>query len=348
MPHLDAGAAAGDPAAMTIEQTGGEPRPSGYTIDGVRWEEPRGPHLPDPLIRQPRLMWPFLAFALLLAFQAAARLEQASTSVAMTAELILRSILIAVPPVSIPLLGVAWFRRRPTPTIRDAMSVAVALLAGAEGMRFVSPWVVDWLANLDIHQVSDFATLRLASIWSTLAAAVSILGGLFVLRAVQQARRRPDSERQRSAFLLLGIATVVIVAVQVWFVWTAAVPDDGTGFGTNLTALAISCVSITITAILAAVLLGGVLAGETPRIAWQLGALAYAVQIGGLLINSLALLAGGALQSFFELYQWSILVTFAVGAVALVAAVALGLPPVEMPDPTGSAVGEEPRTPPPE
>jgi hypothetical protein len=330
---------------MTIEQTGDDARPSGHTIDGVPWEEPRGPHLPDLLTRQPGLMWPFLALALLLAFQAAARLEQTSTSLAMTADLVLRSVLAAVPLVSIPLLGVAWFRRRPTPTMRESMSIAVTLLAVSQLMRFASPWVIDGLTGPGVADVGDVASIRLGAISSTLAAGVSILGDLFLLRAVLQARGLPDSERQRPVLLALAIATIAILAIQVWFVATAAAPDDGSGFSTNLTALVTSCVSITITAVLAAVLLSGALAGETPRTAWRLGAVAYALQIGGLLISSGAFLVGAAVQSFFALYEWSILAIFAVGAIALVAAVALGLPPVDGARPPGSGVSDEPGVP---
>jgi hypothetical protein len=38
--------------------------PTGHTIDGTPWEEPRGPHLPDRLTAIPLLCWPFIALAI--------------------------------------------------------------------------------------------------------------------------------------------------------------------------------------------------------------------------------------------------------------------------------------------
>ena len=42
--------------------------PTGHTIDGTPWEEPRPPHLPDPVVhvarRIPLAAWAFLAIAI--------------------------------------------------------------------------------------------------------------------------------------------------------------------------------------------------------------------------------------------------------------------------------------------
>ena len=307
-------------------------RPSGYTIDGVPWEEPRGPHLPDLLAGQPRLIWPFLVLALLIVVQAAARLAHASN--ALTADGVVRSVLATVAPVSVPLLGVAWFRRRPAPAIVDPMSIAVTLLALSQLLRFASQWAVDWLASSMFGSDSTFASIRASGTWSTLAAAVSLLGSLYFLRAIRRARRSPDSALQRPVLLAVAVAAVVTVTLNVWFVWMSAIPGDDAVFPPALRGLLFSWISVTIAAAVAAALLSGAIAGESPRIGWRLGALAYCVELGGLLLASLTVLQPQALQSLpwlFELYQWSFTTISTVAAVALLAAVALGLPPVAEP-----------------
>ena len=56
--RLDVAAAADDAAAMT--------EPTGQTVDGTPWEEPRPPHLPDRVMRVHPIAWLFVALAVVV------------------------------------------------------------------------------------------------------------------------------------------------------------------------------------------------------------------------------------------------------------------------------------------
>jgi hypothetical protein len=323
---------------MAMDQTDGE-RPSGYTIDGTPWEEPRGPHLPGVITRLPMFVWPFLALAALIGAQDVARVANLPSA---TTEVVIRSGIGAIPPVATVLLGAAWFWRLGDRTLRSPMAAGVTLLALSEGMRFASSWVIESATSLGGSGDDPFETFRWGGIWSTLEGVVSVVAILCLFKAFAGARRRPAAPGQRAATTVVALLAIAAIGVQLWYAWTVAGYSDNLVFPTNLSASLLAIVSVVASAVVTAVLVAGALAGEAPVIAWRLGAIGFLLPWLTSILGWLAIAGGSSFQDFFVPYQWVLIIVLSIGAIALLAAVALGLPPVEpIPDTPRSASAAE-------
>lgn len=303
-------------------------RPSGYTIDGVPWEEPRGPHLPDGIIRQPVLVWPFLALAALIAGRDVIQIARLSP---LSADDVLRTVLGAIPAVTTVLLGAAWFRRHPHPDLRSSMATAVTLLAVAAAMRLAAPWVLDTASSFAAADDDPFGSIRWSGAWSAVVGAVVVLADVAFVAAFRDARRRPADPRERPATIVVGAIAILTMVLEIWSTSRLITSAAGSGSTDDQTAillsgLLLSLVFVVVTAAVAVQLLGGALAGEAPVFAWRLGAIGFLVDLGATTLAILAAVIGPQTEAFFVPFQWALVTIEAIGALALLAAILLGLP----------------------
>jgi hypothetical protein len=310
---------------MAIEQTDDQ-RPSGYTTDGVPWEEPRGPHLPDVLTRQPVLVWPFLALAALIAAQTVA---EVANDASLTADIAIRSVLSAIPPIATALLGAAWFRRQPDPTLRSAMAIGVTLLALNTAMRLASSWLLASADSIFATPDDPFRTGGLNGIWSSIEGTVFILASVCLLRAFAVARRQPDAPSQRAVTMGVAALAVAAIGAQLWFTLTSVDATGDTLFASNVSATLLSVVALVTSVVVTAQLVAGARAGEAPLIAWRLGALGFFLPWLTSLLGWLVVAVRPSFQDFFVPYVWSVETIGALAALAFLGAVALGLASVE-------------------
>ena len=315
-----------------------ETEPTGRTIDGIPWEEPRPPHLPDTLTRVPR--WVFV-FVLLAGVQVVAAwldwVAQGDLRGPSAVEFLVRQWL---PGVCASLLGAALFYRHPDAHRRLPMlTMGVVLLAVA---ALVAIYPID-RAVMDATPV-DETNFASAFLWHGFYRAaitvVNIFGLLYLARGLAEARRFADVVSGRA----VGIAFIALVAVaSVVSLAPYFTTPDAADLLTpvNVVSLILAKIDTLAWLYLFVVALGGWLAGERPRIGWLLVTLAGVIEVFFqlvLVVSGFVDLSQGGF--FLSLLTWLAVARFTF----LLAAFALGLPSTATADPpaatrSGSGAG---------
>ncbi len=322
--------------------------PTGHTIDGAPWEEPRSPHLPDRLTSMTPWVLPFVLVA---AYQVWLMWDGQPTEGNLAGRLgywvdALRFQFMAIAPV---LFGVALFIRHPDARSRlpQVATGAFALLL-QQVMRLLEPTLSPVFVALtpESNELSFYSPA--AEAYGLLTTVVGVFGIAWLARGLSAARRFEDAVRVTPIAILLvagavGSSALSLMALIGVEVFGPPVLIAGTVLVNLLATLA--------WAYLFVVALSGWLAREEPRVAWALAAVGAGLALTlrlvapvmefvpapqDLLIRAIDLLALGAL----------------IGFVLLVVAFAMGLPSTEsvadapdpMPDPPavtprGSAAG---------
>jgi hypothetical protein len=307
---------------MTNELTP-DREPTGYTIDGVPWDEPRGPHLPDMVTRLPILVWPFVALAALIGYRAVGMITGDPTR---DTGVILESGLAAIPSVVTPLLGAAYFATHRGIAFRAALGIGLALLAVGEAMRVVETSVLDFLGSLLPSSGDAFADIERTSLYFTFVAAVGIAGYVCLLRGLRSARQRPNAPGQRGVTLVV-FGVVAVTAVLGFQSTAVASPgDDGTFLAINLRTWLLNAVYLVATAAVTAELLAGARAAERPALAWRLAAAALTLilvaQVPSWVIYSL----GSESISLIPAMSWTLVIVEAIAFITWLGEFLLGLP----------------------
>ena len=296
--------------------------PTGRTIDGIPWEEPRPPHLPDALTRVSPWVMPFVLLAGVQVV--AAWLDWAAQGDLRDPNAVELIVVQWLPGVCASLLGAALFYRHPDAHRRLPMLVVgVVLLTLAALVRLASDPVGEALvaAAPPDDEGWIFASY---GIYSAAITVVSIFGVVFMARGLAGARRFADVVSGR----VLGIVAVAVVAVAslVSLVWVFGQYDRELLTPINVVSLVLAKIDALAWAYLLVIAFGGWLAGERPRIGWLLVALAAIIDLIFLLVlaaNGLVDLSGGGflllMLSWLGIARW----------VFLLAAFALGLPSME-------------------
>jgi hypothetical protein len=111
------------------------------------WEEPRGPHLPDTLTRVPLAVWPFVAFAIALAY---ITVDRNWTGRIVDQPALPSFVLSLIPIVAMPLAGAALFLRHPHAWSRHRpVALAVILLTAQTVVQVATPIAFDLIAPSD-------------------------------------------------------------------------------------------------------------------------------------------------------------------------------------------------------
>ncbi len=292
------------------------------------WEEPRGPHLPDALVRVPAPVWPLL---LVTALTLWIHVERARAPGILTPTDLLFAALAAVAPVVASLIGVALFLRHPDAWSRWPMLVVgVLLLAAGQALELVAPVVRPWLEGLAPGDSDQLLPGPLSFALSTLPTLVEAFALLYLAHGLARAAIGIEPWRDRGVIALtLGVGLVPpIVSVATVFVgW-----DD---FSTPLPYLAVSLAAQTFLWLaapwLAVVLIVGARAGERPVAGWWAPAVGMGLRMVAtavIAIMSLVQLAGGAIEPV----PWSMALgnalslAIVLGWILLLVGFALGLP----------------------
>jgi hypothetical protein len=306
--------------------------PTGRTIDGIPWEEPRPPHLPDVVTRVSPWVFPFV---LLAGAQVVAAWLDWAGQMDLRVPHAVEFIVGRWPPgVCASLLGAALFYRHRNAHRRLPMLVVgVVLLALAALMRLASDPVGDALmaAMPPDDEGWIFASY---GIYSAAITVLSIFGVVYMARGLAGARRSADVVSGR----VLGIVAVAVVAVVslVSLAWVFGQFDRELLTPVNIVSLVLDKIHTFAWAYLFVIAFGGWLAGERPRIGWLLVALASIIDLIFLVVlaaNGFVDLSGGGVLlltlSWLGTARW----------VFLLAAFVLGLPSMEVARVTDEAEG---------
>jgi hypothetical protein len=304
--------------------------PTGHTIDGMPWEEARGPHLPDRLTRVPILVWPFVILAVVQIV--AIVLED---WMAMTADPGGVALNYGA-RIAASLLGAALFLRHPD-AVRTlpilvlgvtlmAVEQVIGVLSVALGPLFAESWIVP---------TDDTTTYVGASVFSIVRSAIGMLAVLSLALGLAAARRIEGGVDRPVLVVLIGGSIVVAVASDIGFrlLTSESVIVSPIAY---VASVVVGLASLLATSYLVAVALAGWLAGERPSIGWALAAASGSVTI--------AIVAAFALVSLIQPRDLGPLLTvfsiaIAASPVLLLVAFAIGLPSTEpdaTPDPPGA------------
>jgi hypothetical protein len=272
--------------------------PVGRTIDGTPWEEPRGPHLPDPLTRGaagiPPISWLFIALAVVAGIW---RVVRWGFDAALPID-ILTTVLGIVPEVAPFLFGAALFVRH-----RDAWSTHRTLVSGIVLLCLVElvaaiPTLAGGLV-LETDGETGGMTVRLAL--SSLAPGVLTLIGLVGLgRGLSHARTQGVATLPRAWMVVILTAGIVLTIgsayVSSFYLSSSALALDGLTLAYLVVSTVVGIAVVWAWAYMAAVTMGGRLGGDRPIGAWRFAAIgplailaAYAVQLGGYSLIGLTL-----------------------------------------------------------
>ncbi|MEA2578994.1 MAG: hypothetical protein QOD78_2582 [Chloroflexota bacterium] len=297
--------------------------PTGHTIDGTPWEEPRPPHPPDALTRVSPWLLPFAAVAayqLWLLWVAQPRESGPGFNIQYWLDARRQ-----IPAIAISLIGLALFIRH-----RDARSAMPQLVSGAflllaqRVMLLLVPTLDPFFLSLT-SPGDDFAFFSpLSEAYRILTTLVGIFGITFVASGLSAARRYESPGMARALPLFVAVSACVSEGFSVLglmqFQFDAAPGQILTIAGT----LVANLLATLAAGYLFIVSLTGWLGQESPRLGWRLAAIGSGLLLLGRLLAPVlsvlpiqdVLLAVGQL-----LFTGSI-----VGWIGLLFAFAMGLP----------------------
>ena len=338
-----------------MPEDGAAAEPTGQTVDGTPWEEPRGPHLPDPVVdatrRVPLVAWVFVVLAI------ATLLWELRDRVGSFAELdaygALALAAFLVPPVATCLFGAALFIRHPRAWSTDPRIVfGIVLLVLVEVLdvaRFVAFQTI-WATGPEGETLPPIApSVGFALVGGLLRA----FGFVYIARGLLDARSRDDDGGARrrllliSALTLLGIAAFA-AAYVIAFDRDLIDVDANGGIAGIAAVLATQVLVFAAIAYLTATVTTGAASGERPQRAWRLGAVGgwalFLSALAGYLANAAIWLtfspASGTAPDIYFRFSEALGYVTAAGYLFLLAAFAFGLPGTDELEPAGD--GDEP------
>jgi hypothetical protein len=293
------------------------------------WDEPRGPHLPDAVMRIPGPAWVFVLAAVLVAWRSVSAL--AATRPDDVGPTLLTGVSIAGQVVAC-LIGAALFVRHPHAfRVHRALAVGSALIALNILGASLRPDAGAWLDALIADQGLSINPFTVA--FRTLVT-LALAGGLFALGRGLEAARALPSRRRAGRLLLVALAIPVATSavMVITFVITA---DPGDFLVANVVAITVNLAVGLAWASLAVAAMLGAHAGEEPAAGWWLAAIAawgmLALRLGSALADLFLMAVPGAGPSAGP----TIAVVFPIAEsamwVVLLAAFATGLPACQRP-----------------
>lgn len=316
--------------------------PTGQTIDGTPWEEPRGPHLPDPVVdvsrRVPAAAWVFIALALAtLAWEVRDWLGALSGVDAHSVAVLAVAV---VPPVATCLFGAALFIRHPRARSTDARIVfGIVLLVLVEAVEVVA-FLTDRIllsSGLD----GEFSGLGPIGIsFATLGGLLRAFGLVYIARGLLESREYDDDRWARPRLVLLAAIGLIGVAT-LWLGYAVPISRGSIDLDTNGGVIGVAAILGSISlgflayTYLTATATTGAASGERPARAWWLAALgAWSILLATLVLYTLTAYAltnppaDGQSDGYLRLSEIAGYVV-GIGFLLVLAAFALGLPGVD-------------------
>jgi len=294
-------------------------QPTGTTIEGTPWEEPRPPHLPDAVSGVSPWAIPFMVLAAIqvlagwLEWEAQGDLGDPGYGVSIALGI--------VPAACISLLGAALLIRHPDALRRLPMLVfGVSLLAATVLLPLVVRALSDPLRLTEPTFVED--------VYGHAINVVSAFGLVYVARGLDGARRRPDVVSVRGLGTILTVVVLLgaVATMLPAFVFGA---DELLTLG-NVVALIMSVFVTLAWCYVFVISLGGWSAGESPRLGWLLVTIAAAIEILFRLLISVSGLLD--ISQAGAIVLWIISLAFVAVWVLFLLAFAAGLPSIAEPE----------------
>ncbi len=303
--------------------------PRGQTIDGIPWEEPRPPHIPDRLSAISPWVLPFLVVAAIQLWVLWIN-QPLSTNQGSTVEYWLGT-RYQFAEIAGSLIGLALFLRHPDarrtlPQI--AWGALLLLLAQVMGLleQTLDPVFVALAPPSD--DLFFFSPLKEA--YSIFTSLVAVFGIAFIASGLSAARRYESTGPVRGLaavlVILAVVSAVVSTTVSMLQLTTSEFEVSPALVGTIIGSLLARFLRTLAFSYLVVVSVAGWLGQEAPRSAWRLAAVGAGLLLfPGLMSFLWVLLPQEGLFPIFTFIQEGIVV----GWILLVAAFALGLPSTE-------------------
>ena len=245
--------------------------PTGQTMDGTPWAEPRPPHLPDRLTSITPWVLPFLV---VLAYQGwlvwvdQPRAADAATSV----DYWISAARSNLTGVAASLLGVALFVRHPDArSSLPQISTGAILLLLQQVMTLLKPAIEPWLLSL-APPGDDLALFSpVVEAYDIVTALVWVFGLAFLASGLSAARRYEDVVKGR--WLVVGLTILVVASIGFYVVGLRAFDLDANPMMVTVaSSLLVTLFGTLAVAYLVVVSLTGWLGQEVPRAGWGLAA----------------------------------------------------------------------------
>jgi hypothetical protein len=305
--------------------------PRGHTIDGIPWEEPRPPHLPDRLTSISPWVLPFLGVVLFQLWLLWIN-QPLSTNQGSVVDYWLGT-RYQFAEIAGALIGLALFLRHPDarrtlPQV--AWGALLLLLAQAMGLleQTLNPVFVALAPPTE--DLSFFSPLKAA--YSIFTSLVAVFGIAFIASGLSAARRYESTGPGRGLVAALVILAIVSAAVSMLLTTPAEFDVSPALVGAIIGSLVAQVLRTLALSYLVVVSVAGSLAQEAPRSAWRLAAVGAGLLLFSALVAPLTGLLSLSQEGFLAVIAF-IQEGVVVGWVLLVVAFALGLPStVSIPD----------------
>jgi hypothetical protein len=296
------------------------------------YAEARGPHLPDAVTRYGSLVWIFvvLAVARLVWF-----VRESPPVQPLDLATILTYAAAVIPAVIVVLFPAALLLRHPdAPERARTLVVGTVLFAIVEGLRVLSRPLQPAFEQLTPGDEATPFLVPLALIYS---AAVGLLGSFALANiglGLARTRRYEDAAGSRiGTALMIGAVVLVLVGnvVSVTQLRLDAIPMTPTVIAYLVSSVALSVIFAAALAYLAAVTIRGARAGERPESGWTLAAVGAGLIIAAYTTRSwlVNVTPTPESQSLFLSIGYVLTITTALGYMALLGGLLLGLPSLD-------------------
>jgi len=303
--------------------------PTGHTVDGTPWEEPRGPHLPDRVVGVPPMAWLFIATAIVVTIADLPTLARMGSGPWFLGQ----GILGLVPPICSCLLGAVLFIRHPDAVQALPLLVLGAMLSAAVpvlrlGSTLVASILEGWSPSVDMSSPAIVGT----SIYALFVSFVGFLSVLCLARGLQAVRRDGRGLDKALVRMLVVISVLIGATVAVGYLRLPieTVVNAFLLIGAVVTVIA----SLLASSYLVAVALAGRAGGERPAQGWGLVALSGVLSI---LLSAIIGSAGLVQTDAYQLIFTVIALVSVASAIALLAGFAMGTPMPAAPEPAPDA-----------
>jgi len=281
--------------------------------------EARPPHVPDAVARRSPWVYGFLAVALIdLSLVVRSGLPPATDI-----ESIVVAIISTIPAVVAPLLGVALFNRdRNAWRTMPLLAFGVVLLTLGSLLTAVSSVVIGFLIALTPTDPDPFTPAVTA--FGVLRGLLSVFAVLYVAAGLAAARRMPRSRVERPLLVWLVALGVISAVLSIGAFLAEGIASSPSLLVQVGLGIVLSLASTFAWAYLAAITVGGAVAGESPQRAWRLAAIAVGVLIVSPLVSTAIVAVTIAAPA--NPLLWVVGVATALAWLLLLAAFVMGVP----------------------
>jgi MFS family permease len=264
--------------------------PTGTTIDGTPWEEPRPPHLPDTVTGLPLVTILLTAAAAVTAFLTIRDLDLPPAATPMDVV----TALLSVTPVIVSFLipAALFLRHRDAWSAHRTLALGTILLAVGRVIGQLTSLLDGWFDSI-IPPPEDQPWLNPFSIaLQIVISAVAVLAVIYMARGLIQARVYEDERGTRFWWAVVVLMAVVAGAMGLLLLGTLPIdaPEEAlvSSYWLVMLSIAINIATVAAWAYFTGNAIAGRIAGERPRLGWFLASLSGMCILILFLISGLA------------------------------------------------------------